>query len=334
MHKNQPDGILEQPVPGPRLLVSLGLPVYNGCNFLRQALDSILAQTYPAWELILSDNGSTDATPDICAEFAARDGRIRFYRHRVNMGASRNFNFVFTMARGPLFRWTAHDDICEPALIERCVAGLSAHPAAVLCHPRTRVIGPSGETLYDENLKLRTDSNDVRERYKDLICLDHACFPIFGIIRSDLLRRTPLLGAFVGSDRNLLAELALHGPFHEVPEILFLRRDHPNTSTRQYPVASARLAWFKDSSHSARYPTLRRAYGYLSSLARAPLTARERLACLGGLVEWSWQRFASFLHGLRAPAVAILGGFRPGREGGCLPLPKPQALTTDSTPAL
>lgn len=333
MRNNQHDGWLEKPDTGRNTLVSLGLPVHNGSNYLRQALESILAQTYTTWELILSDNGSTDATPDICAEYAALDSRIRLYRHRVNMGASRNFNFVFAMARGPLFRWTAHDDICDPTLIERCVAGLAAHPAAVLCHPRTRVIDPSGATLYDEKVKLRTDSGNAKDRFGDLICMDHACFPIFGIIRSDLLRRTPLLGAFVGSDRNLLAELSLHGPFHEVPEILFFRRDHPDTSTRQYPKASARLAWFKDSSRSARHPTLRRAYGYLSSLARAPITARERLACMGSLAEWSRQRLASFLRAGRNSLVPFPASLRLDGKDGRLPLPKPQALTTDPAPS-
>jgi glycosyltransferase involved in cell wall biosynthesis len=179
-------------------LVSLGLPVYNGANFLAEALDSILAQTYRNWELIISDNGSSDATPRICAAYAARDGRIRYYRHPVNMGASRNFNFTFEVSRGPLFRWTAHDDVCAPDLLERCVAGLLAHPEAVLCHPRTRVIGPAGETLFDYTVRMRTDSPRVQERYRDLICVDHACFAVFGVMRSHLLRRTPLLGAFVG----------------------------------------------------------------------------------------------------------------------------------------
>lgn len=294
-------------------LVSLGLPVYNGENFLRAALDSILAQTYARWELILSDNGSTDTTPRICAEYAARDGRIRYYRHPFNMGASRNFNFTFDLARGPLFRWTAHDDVCHPELLERCVAAMLAHPEAVLCHPRTRVIGPDGAPLHDDPVRLRTDSPLVEQRFHDLICLDHSCFQVFGLIRTALLGRTPLLGAFVGADRNLLAELSLIGPFHEIPETLFFRRDHPHTSTRQFPGAKERLAWFREKSVGARHPTLRRAGGYLASIFRAPLTARERLACLGVLLEWCGQRAASFCRGLRH-GVAALSAWREHRR--------------------
>jgi len=312
-------------------LVSLGLPVYNGANYLREALDSVLAQTYRNWEVILSDNGSTDATPAICAEYAARDGRIRYYRHAVNMGASRNFNFTFELSRGPLFRWTAHDDVMAPDLLERCVAGLLAHPGAVLCHPRTRVIGPSGEAILDYSVRLRTDSPRPEERYHDLVCLDHSCFAIFGLMWSAVLRRTPLLGSFVGSDRNLLAELALHGPFHEIPEYLFYRRDHPNTSTRQFPLASARLAWFRQSAGVASFPTLRRGYEYLASLARAPLTPGERLACLGALGKWCAQRALNFLPAARAARFARDARLVGPAGGKCYTLPEgPHGIRLDT----
>ena len=200
-------------------LVSMGLPVYNGANYLAQALESLLMQTYSNWELIISDNGSTDATEDICREFAARDSRILYLREPVNRGATWNFNRVVDLARGPLFRWAAHDDVCAPELLERCVAALRADPKAVLSHPRTRVIGPMGELLEDYGVRLRTDASRVGPRFHDLICVDHACFPIFGVIRLDILERTNLLGQYSGSDRNLLAELSMHGPFLEVAGI-------------------------------------------------------------------------------------------------------------------
>lgn len=289
-------------------LVSLGLPVYNGANYLAQALESLLLQTYPNWELIISDNGSTDATEGICRSFAARDSRIRFHREPSNRGATWNFNRVVELARGPLFRWAAHDDVCAPELLERCVAALAANPWAVLCHPRTRVIGPEGELLEDYGIRLRTDADRVGPRFHDLICVDHACFPIFGVIRLDVLKRTPLLGEYVGSDRNLLAELSMHGPFHEVPEYLFLRRDHPGTSTRQYPSAKERRTWFKVEQRGPNLPTVQRAMGYLKSILRAPLAPADRLVCLGILGKWSILRLRSLmernLSGLLRPRSA------------------------------
>lgn len=276
-------------------LVAMGLPVYNGDNYLRQALESLLAQTFADWELILSDNGSTDGTEAICREFAARDSRIRYLREPVNRGAAWNFNRVFRLSRSPLFRWAAHDDTCSPELLERCVQALQARPDAVLAHPRTRIIGPQGEPLWDYATRLRTDSRDAATRFHDCICVDHACFPIFGLMRSKLLRRTPLLGAFAGADRNLLAELALYGPFLEVPEILFQRRDHPNTSTRQFPSAKDRAAWFRAGAGNAMSPTMRRAWGYWESLNRVPLAPADRLACLGVLGKWSAARLGHWL---------------------------------------
>jgi glycosyltransferase involved in cell wall biosynthesis len=287
-------------------LVSLGLPVYNGENYLRQALDSILAQTYPCWELIISDNGSTDSTRDICREYAGRDGRVRYYREQINRGATWNFNRVFELARGPLFRWTAHDDLCDPDLIGRCVAALIARPEAVLCHPRTRVIGPSGQLMYDDPVRLRTDSPRPSDRFADLILLDHACYQIFGVIRSEALRRAPPFGGFVGADRNLLAELSLLGPFHEIPEHLFFRRDHPNTSTRRFPNAVERMAWFRNG-HGGRFPTLRRALEYGASLMRAPLDPFERMACLGHLGRWMGRRARSAM-GHSAAALRLHAG--------------------------
>lgn len=276
-------------------LVSLGLPVYNGENFLRQALESILSQTYANWELILSDNGSTDGTEAVCREFAARDPRIRYFREELNRGATWNFNRVFTLSRGTFFRWTAHDDLCAPELLERCVAVLLERPEVVLCHPRTRIIGGMGESLEDYGIRLRTDSPGIGGRFHDLICVDHACFPIFGVIRAEVLRRTGLMGNFVGSDRNLLAELALHGPFSEVPDYLFLRRDHPGTSTRQFPSARDRLVWFSNGGRRGRFPTLKRALGYWQSIARAPLGPGDRMICLGVLVKWGCMRLHSAL---------------------------------------
>src|SRR3972149_8539793 len=90
--------------------VSVGLPVFNGEQFLRQALDSVLAQTYPGFELIISDNASTDRTQDICEAYATRDKRIQYYRQSKNVGGGRNYNFVFEVSNGEYFKWLAHDD--------------------------------------------------------------------------------------------------------------------------------------------------------------------------------------------------------------------------------
>ncbi len=125
-------------------LVSVGLPVYNGGTSLRTALDSLLAQTLTNLELIVADNASNDATADICAEYARRDVRVRVHRHRENIGAPGNWNFVAHQARGTYFKWASASDLCAPTFLERCVAVLEAEPDVVLCFPRTEFVSGDG----------------------------------------------------------------------------------------------------------------------------------------------------------------------------------------------
>src|ERR1051325_3578852 len=112
--------------------VSIGLPVYNGARYLAPTLDAILAQTYTDFELIISDNASTDGTETICRDYAARDPRIRYLRQPQNIGAPPNHNFLVEQARGELFKWAAHDDLFGPKLIECCVRALDERPEYVL----------------------------------------------------------------------------------------------------------------------------------------------------------------------------------------------------------
>src|SRR5919112_5909956 len=100
--------------------VTIGLPVYNGERFLEQALDGLLAQTFTDFELIISDNASTDRTPEICQAYAARDSRIRYVRQPENIGAGPNHNILVPMARGEYFKWASHDDLYDPDLVAKC----------------------------------------------------------------------------------------------------------------------------------------------------------------------------------------------------------------------
>ncbi|HKJ45099.1 MAG TPA: glycosyltransferase family 2 protein, partial [Balneolales bacterium] len=101
--------------------VSIGMPVYNGENYIERAISSILAQTYKDFELIISDNASTDKTQEICKMFVGRDNRVRYHRNSKNIGAARNYNIVFRLSRGKYFKWAAHDDELAPAFLEDAV---------------------------------------------------------------------------------------------------------------------------------------------------------------------------------------------------------------------
>src|SRR5690242_8968780 len=111
--------------------VTVGMPVYNGERYMRFALDSLLAQDFQDFEIVISDNASTDRTSEICAEYAARDSRVRYHRNATNIGASPNYNRTFELARGQYFKWCAHDDVCLPSFLSKCVATMEAAPSSV-----------------------------------------------------------------------------------------------------------------------------------------------------------------------------------------------------------
>lgn len=211
-------------------LISIGMPVYNGANFIREALDSILSQTYDNFELIICDNASTDETEKICREYMSKDSRIRYYRSEQNLGAAWNFNRVFELSSGKYFKWAAHDDLIAPDFLLKCVEVLERDPALVLCHSQAKVIDDRGSVLQEYQVKLNTNSPKPQERFHELLH-QHLCFPIFGLIRTDILKKIdPLMGNYSHADGILLLKFALLGRFYEIPEYLFFYRKHAQQS--------------------------------------------------------------------------------------------------------
>lgn len=195
--------------------VTVGMPVFNGEKYLAQALDSILAQTYEGFEIIILDNCSLDNTPSICRAYAAKDERIHYYRNKRNIGIIPNFNRVFKLSSTEYFKWAAHDDVIAPDFLSRSIKILDEDHSIVLCHSKTGRIDEEGDTIgyYDTNLKI--DSSKTHERFGDLIRMNnYAWVMMYGLFRSSVLSKTQLLGLYLGSDRNFLAEMSLMGRFY------------------------------------------------------------------------------------------------------------------------
>lgn len=205
--------------------VSIGMPVRNGERFLRQSLDSILAQTFEDFELVISDNASCDRTRDICCEYANKDGRIRYVRNEANLGASENYNRVFQLSSGQYFRWAAGDDLFAPTSLERCVAVLERNNEVVLCYPQTTLVDENGEAIKDYKDGLDLRSAYVCERFRQALKVGMVN-AIYGLMRSDVLKKTALIGRYPGADGDLVIELCLYGRFFEIPFSLFFRRMH------------------------------------------------------------------------------------------------------------
>jgi hypothetical protein len=268
-------------------LVTVGLPVYNGATLVGSAIESILGQTFRNFELIISDNGSTDATEAICRRYAALDPRIRYYRSPVNRGGTWNFNRVFELATGPYFKWAAHDDMCKPRFLECCVDILEKYPQVVVCYPKTAVIDDVNAYVGDYDDGFDLGSSKACERLRQCIIVSSRCNPVFGVIRSATLATTPLMGNYVANDYILLAQLALRGQFYEVPERLFLRREHNQRATQACHSLSEHLMWF-DPNNTRRLPIrrLRLMVEYFRSVNRAPLSTPEAVRCYILLLRW------------------------------------------------
>jgi glycosyltransferase involved in cell wall biosynthesis len=270
-------------------LVSLAMPVFNGEQYIEETLASLLDQDFTDFELIISDNGSTDLTPVICREAAAGDERIRFHRHDENRGAAWNYNHLVTLARGRYFKWCGHDDLCAPSYLARCVDALEAHgPGAVLAYARTVLIDGAGEVIrpYDDGLDLRQPA--ARARFRGLLRNLGLANAVFGLVRTDVLATTGMIGAYNRSDLVFLCELALRGQVLEVPEELFRRRIHPDASHRANPTARQAREWF--TGQPAGGPVLPRTRfiaEIVRAVLRAPIAPDERAACLG-VLAWTW----------------------------------------------
>ena len=226
--------------------VSIGLPVYNGERYLPAAVDSILSQTYTDFELVISDNGSTDSTQELCERYAAQDERVKYHRSEQNRGGTWNFNRVVELSQGEFFRWAAHDDAIAPTYLERCVAALDANPDAVLAHTRVEIIDGDDVSagVYDAP-PMRLDDDRVHVRFHDSTTYHGRCHLIFGVMRRSALDRIPAYGAYGHADGVLLARLIMLGKFVQLDEPLQLMREHADQASTTYGVKGGLdyLAW-------------------------------------------------------------------------------------------
>jgi glycosyltransferase involved in cell wall biosynthesis len=293
--------------------LTIGLPVYNGEDYLAEALDSILAQTFGDFRLIITDNASTDRTEEICRSYAANDRRIEYHRNRRNLGVASNFNLAFELSSSRYFKWAAHDDRLHPEFLQRCIDFLESDPSCVLCHCRCAKIDPEGEVVGDYGLIEGVDSPEIHVRFGALLDLQHVVWDLFGVFRAETLARTPLLASYVGSDRNLLAEIGLLGRIKELDETLFYRREHPRTSTGSHVDYHTRLEQYcPEHPGEIPMPYWRRLHEYIGSVERIQMGRMQRLLCLLEVMKWvkdeGWRVMGSDVE------RAFLAGCEPGRR--------------------
>lgn len=266
--------------------VAIGIPVYNGENYVGATIQSLLDQTYKDFELIVLDNASTDRTPEIVQEFAKKDPRIRYHCNPKNIGCTGNFNNVFMLSNSPYFKWAPHDDLYAPEFLEKCIEVLERDPKVVLCYTKTSIIDSEGKVVGKHEVKLRSDSSETHIRFHDLL-VNFMVYEIYGVIRSDALKKTPLFGGFGHEDGVLLAHLGLLGRFHEVPEYLYFNREHAQKSWNFYKNYRDYTVWLVPSkAGKILLPRWRMGFEFAKSVASAPIGLRQRLLCYLQMGYW------------------------------------------------
>lgn len=282
------------------------MPVRNGQKFIHCAVDSILAQTFEDFELIICDNASTDATEQIVRDYAAKDARVRYHRNPQDIGPANNHNVGLALARGQYFRWHAHDDMIRPEYLAACVKILDEDPTVANAHTRTTVVDENDQPVIDYEFRLPTDSPSPVRRFGAYVLVDHhkhrAC-EIFGLMRTPVVQKWGGEGTYARGDSVLLARIALEGRFIEDDRHLFLYRSHGTQSVQTLPgsvkTGHSRLSrylgtgplpppewWDKSLTSKIAYPEWRLFREYWVSIAKAPLTAGQRGDCRRVMLQW------------------------------------------------
>jgi len=273
--------------------VSIGLPVYNGGEFLADALDSILAQTFRDYELIVADNASTDGTARICRDYAARDARIHYVRNATNVGASKNHGIVFALSKGRYFKWWAADDVCAPTFLEDCVRALDNDPTAVLACPRPTFIDASGRPAEGVERAFHHAAWSPRATVRFRQLIEEYMYSggitaglyMYGLMRSEALRQTRPLPGYAGADWITIAELILRGMFIEVPGQLLFVRAHPGSAyggafAGQATKAQEYLDPSINGALTVRLAGARRYAEHFGAVLRAPLDVAAKAELL------------------------------------------------------
>ena len=273
-----PDSGVRNPAP---VRVGIGMTLYNNATYLRESLDSLLAQEFDDFRLVLVDDASSDATASILDEYAARDARIVLVRNSSRLAMVRTWQRAFEVVRetcpdAAYFAWASDHDVWHPKWLGALVEDLDANSGAVLSYPLTRMIDARDQPLPRAPIRFETRGlanphTRLRHLFREL---RGAGSMVYGLYRCDALERAGVFRRVIAPDRLLMAELAFQGEFNQVNEELWFRRDTGGRSI--------------DRQHQ--------------TLFRSPL--RKMLACF----PWYFQHTSSLLWSLlgrRRPDIAL-----------------------------
>ena len=304
---------------------SFGLPVYNGGAFLRETLESILAQTETDFDLIISDNASTDATPDILEEYAARDNRVKLLRQERNIGAVANFQAVFEAATGEFFAWAGDHDLYHRTWLAECIYALEDHPRAVLAYPWALTISRDGDIVKTNRSSKETVGLDGYARVAAVAHMDLIGMRIYGCFRRSAMREVRIHPC-AWWDRLFLISMAVIGEFVQIERELWSRREtqyrppggsHPKSLMTR----NALIRQFRTADREGcvplycRVPTLYHLACLVGDFILAPPdgTDRKKTTALGCYAIWRHWRHMEYHPGI-VTAVVLTFKIQPRRR--------------------
>lgn len=269
--------------------VTIGLPIYNGGEYLASAVESLLSQTYRDIRLLISDNASTDNSEQVCRSFAESDPRVVYERLDRNIGGIANHQRVRERASSPYFMWAAGDDIWEPTYVEECMRVLMADRDVVVAYALNAEMDGEGRPLRVVDPGPPLDTDDMVARFVVLTSISNVIEPFYGVMRADILRRAAPLRLHPGFDRILFAELALHGKLRQIPRPLYRRRRHSSQSTGAYPSLRTRYKWISPNRpRRLVWPHFGYLFGFAAAARRAAPSLRVLLRCWDHLARWAY----------------------------------------------
>jgi glycosyltransferase involved in cell wall biosynthesis len=311
--------------------VTVGLPVYNGEGLVARAIESVLDQSLPSLELVISDNCSTDGTAAICESYASRDSRIVYTRTEKNVGAAKNYSRLAGLARGQFFKWISHDDVMRSDFFERCVPIAESSSDIITVAPALEIVDSAGAPVRVVRSYVHHSqwSRDRLKQYRDMMdelayCETHGDgFMMiayeYGLHRLDLLRKTRLVQPYISSDYVLAAELALWGQLVklDLPLASYTLSTSASSTTANFvvwdPAAIQRmLAPDRLARWDLQLSVRQRHIEHLRAVWRAPLSPTQKLLALEAASRPMRARLASrFRHTSDAPTGAessLFGG--------------------------
>ena len=258
--------------------VIIGLPVYNGQRYLQAAIESHLSQSFTDFDLVISDNGSTDGTPDLCSDFARLDTRVKYWRSPENRGILWNHRRVMDAIQSPnqYFRWAGADDIMESGLLQAMVTVLDTRPEVPAVMPDTKNIDEDGKIIGSMARVLDLQSGDVYQRAHDILVAGFQHVVAYGLLRASTLQIMRTRPDYPGWDPVFAWELALRGPMVQTEGAALLRRFHAGSISRVKTAKELRK-WVEPSAKvGLDFPHWTWAYEKWRVLFAVPLSPRYR----------------------------------------------------------